>query len=100
MRTPGEKSWRRPLIKRREARTPVEKAPKKGGIKWKGNTQGRRETRATPSPINENGDVLPSIEEMRADLERAGYGETLRRFMDAYPNISGAKAVEMFHAVY
>ena len=58
------------------------------------------ETRATPSPINENGDVLPSIEEMRADLERAGYGETLRRFMDAYPKISGAKAVEMFHAVY
>jgi len=51
----------------------------------------------SPSPANDN---EPTVAEMREDLEAAGYGETLRRFMKHYPNIPEQKAVELFHSFY
>ena len=41
-----------------------------------------------------------TVAEMKADLIAAGYADTLARYMAAYPNMSEAEAVEIFHTFH
>jgi hypothetical protein len=41
-----------------------------------------------------------TVDEMKADLEKAGYGDLLKRFLAQRPDFTEQEAVEHFRAFY